>query len=197
MINLLPPDYRLHMHFSRINTKLRQWLIIGVVLIVVLILILAGGWLYMNEQIEELNKSIATTQSELQSKNLRDVQKQADEISQNVRIISQVLGREIRFSDLIQAVGKVMPPGTVLGSLTLGKVNGALDITANTKDYPSAAQIAVNLSDPKNQLFQKVDIINVVCSGGAKTYPCTANFKTLFSKDTQLKFLNIASGGSQ
>lgn len=197
MINLLPTDYRLRLRYGQLNARLRKWLVIGLVLIVGLLLVLTGGWLYMDRQTRQLNRSIANTQQQLESKSLVNVQKQADQISQNVRIINQVLGREIRFSDLIQAMGQVMPSGTVLGSLTLAKVNGAVDITANTKDYSSAAQIAINLSDPKNQIFEKVDILNVNCTGDAKAYPCTANFKALFSKNTQLRFLNVASGGSQ
>ncbi|HSX17848.1 MAG TPA: hypothetical protein VLE51_00625 [Candidatus Saccharimonadales bacterium] len=197
MINLLPTDYRLKLHYGRLNARLIHWLEIGAALTAGLILVLAVGWLYINQQVKDLNQSIATTQAELQSQNLKQVQKQADEISQNVRIINQVLGREIRFSDLIQEIGKVMPPGAILGSLTLTKVNGALDLTANAKDYASAAQIAVNLSDPKNNIFEKVDIININCSATGGAYPCGVNLKALFGKNTPARFLNVATGSKQ
>ncbi len=198
MINLLPPDYRSKLHYDRLNAGLRHWIAIGLVAIVGLIVILAAGWLYIDRQVKDLNTSIADTEQQLQSQNLEQVKKQADQISQNVRIINQVLGREIRFSELIQDIGQVMPNGTILGSLTLSKVSGALDLSASAKSYASAAQVAVNLSDPKNNIFAKVDIINISCSNSTPgSYPCDASFKALFDKKTQSRFLNAASGGSQ
>ena len=194
MINLLPTNYRLGLRYGRLNARLRHWIEIGATLIAVLIIILAAGWLYIDKQIKDLNHSIARTQAQLQTQNLQQVQKQADQISQNVRIINQVLGREIRFSDLIQEIGKVMPPGTILGSSTLAKVNGTLDLSASAKDYTSAAQIAVNLSDPKNNIFAKVDIININCSASGTAYPCNGSFRALFDKKTPGRFLNVASG---
>ena len=87
-----------------------------------------------------------------------------------------------------------MPPGTVLNSLTLTTVKGSIDLSANAKDYGSAAQIGVNLSDPKNGLFEKVDIISINCASGQAAYNCNATFKALFSKSAQTKFLGVAKG---
>src|SRR5205823_6128072 len=122
---------------------------------------------------------------------LEQVQKEAKEITGDIRVINQVLSREIRFSDLMQAVGKVLPPGTVLNSLTLNKINGALDLIAGAKDDNSAAQIAVNLNDPNNGLFSKVDIVNINCSTDDVPYKCTAVFKALFDKNAQSRFLSV------
>jgi Tfp pilus assembly protein PilN len=198
MINLLPHDYKLGLHYGRLNIRLGQWLGISLIIVAGLVLILGLGWLYMDQQIKSLNRSIATTQEQLKTQKLEEVRKQADEISQNIRVINQVLGREIRFSSLIQEIGKVMPTGTVLNSLTLSeKVNGAVDLNASTKNSTAAAQIAINLSDPKNNLFTKVDIVNVNCSSVEKTYPCTASLRALFDKKTFERFLNVAAGEAQ
>ena len=197
MINLLPSEYRAKIHYGRQNARLQRWLAAGVLVIAAMVLVLLAGWFYLDKQVSDLNRSATATQNLLESKSLVNVRKQAEEISKNIQVINKVLGREVRFSSLIQEIGKVMPPGTVLGSLSLAKVNGAVDITANTKNYASAAQIAVNLSDPKNNIFAKVDVVSISCSGDDKTYPCTATYKALFGKGAQLRFLNLASGGSQ
>ncbi|HZP55331.1 MAG TPA: hypothetical protein VFB03_01005 [Candidatus Saccharimonadales bacterium] len=197
MINLLPNEDRLHLRYGHVNSRLRRWIEIGILLIAILLVVLGSGWVYINKQVSTLNKSIAITQKQLQDQHLEQVQKQADQISENIRIINQVLAREILFSDLIQEIGKVMPPGAVLGTLNLTKVNGALDLSAKTKDYAAAAQIAVNLSDPANNIFEKVDIVNVNCQTTGITYPCTANFKALFGKKTPARFLNTDSGSKQ
>jgi len=111
-------------------------------------------------------------------------------------VIDKVLSQEIQFSGLIQSIGSYMPAGAVLGTLSLSdKVTGSIDLSANTKDYASAAQVAVNLSDPKDDLFSKVDIINISCNSAAeKTYKCSATFRALFSKTAQTKFLSSPTG---
>ena len=198
MINLLPDEYKLHLRFGRLNVRLGRWLIFSASIIAGLLLILGVGWLYMDQQIKDLNRSIASTREQLKTQNLEQVKDQADEISQNIKVINQVLSREIRFSSLLQEIGQAMPPGAVLSSLTLSdKVSNAIDLNANTKNSSAAAQIAVNLSDPKNKLFTKVDIVNVNCSSIDKTYPCTATFRALFDKETFKRFLNAASGETQ
>ena len=193
MINLLPPERAAAIRYARQNTILRVWLIGMAAAILGLILILLSGWFYIHRQSTGLQHDIAVTNQQLKAQNLSKVQADAKEITGDIRIINQVLGSEIRFSDLIQNIGQDMPPGAVLSSLKIGKVVGALDLTANAKDYQSAAQIAANLSDPRNGLFTKVDIISVTC-GGQDTptnYPCTAILKALFSGVVKTKFLSV------
>ncbi|MBX4201870.1 hypothetical protein KW803_03190 [Candidatus Saccharibacteria bacterium] len=193
MINLLPTSYADSIRYGRQNTVLRIWIISMAAAIAGLIIILIGGWIYIDTQAQTLQKNIDTTNQQLKAQNLEKVQKDAKEITGDIKVINQVLGTEIRFSDLIQAIGNDMPPGTVLGSLSLSKVSGALDLSASAKDYTSAAQIAVNLSNSKNDLFSKVDIISVNCASAAQdqSYSCSATLKALFSKTAQNKFLSV------
>jgi Tfp pilus assembly protein PilN len=198
MINLLPPKHADSIRYGRQNTVLRNWLIGLGCAIGGLIIILVGGWLYINQQTADLQKNINVTDQELKAQNQSQIQKDAKEIRGDITVINKVLSQEIRFSELIKAMGNVMPPGTVLGSLSLSnKVSGALDLSASAKDYTSAAQVAVNLSDPSNQLFSKVDIVNISCdlpTNTSQTYKCAVSLRALFSKTAQQKFLNAAVG---
>jgi hypothetical protein len=122
----------------------------------------------------------------------------AKEISGDIRVINQVLRGEIRFSDLIQAIGQVIPKGAILSGLSISQVNGALDLSVNATNYATAAQVAANLSDPKNGIFSKVDVVNVACNpSGASTpgtpngYTCSLSLKALFGPDTKNKFLSV------
>jgi Tfp pilus assembly protein PilN len=193
MINLLPPERAADIRYGRQNTVLRVWLIGMAAAIAGLIIILLGGWFYINSQANTLQHGIDLTNQQLKAQDLTKVQADAKEITGDIKVINQVLGSEIKFSDLIQNIGQDMPQGTVLSSLKIGKVVGALDLTANAKDYQSAAQVAANLSDPKNGLFTKVDIISVACGGqdNQTAYPCTAILKALFSPEVKTKFLSV------
>lgn len=198
MINLLAPAHLADLRYRHINAILRRWLVTLIFATAGLILIVVTGWLYIGDQNRVLTRNIITTEQQLKNQDLIGVQKQAATLSSNIKIINQVLSREIRFSDLIQKIGTVMPSGTVLASLTLSKIDGAIDLSANTKDYASAAQIAVNLGDPKNNIFQKVDIVNINCtSTGTNVYPCSATLKALFGPATKNQFLNVPSGAKQ
>ena len=192
MINLLPPERGARLRFSHQNAYLRRWLGIFVLAAAGLIFILGFGWIYIDQQNKNLNRNLEVTKQQLQDQDLAGTQKKAKDISTNIKIINQVLSREIRFSDLISQIGSVMPPNTILSGLTLGKVDGGIDLSASARDYTSATQIAVNLGDPKNNIFDKVDIVNINCPAASiNSYPCSASFRALFSKTTQSKFLNV------
>jgi Tfp pilus assembly protein PilN len=198
MINLLPNDFKQNLHYGRLNIRLIRLLLVSLVMIVTLALILGIGWLYMDRQIKDLNNSIAATEQQLSDQNLEQVRKQADEINQNIKVINQVLHREIRFSSLLDEVGKVLPPGTKFSSLTLSdKVDGAIDLNADAKDPKAAAQMAVNISDPKNNLFSKADVVSVNCSSQVKEYPCSVKLRALFDSKTAERFLNTTAGDNQ
>jgi hypothetical protein len=180
VINLLPPSYAGRIKFGRQNTVLRRWIIAALAALGGLLVIIAGGWLYMNSQA-----------SGLQAEDAAD-------ISGDIRVINQVLNNEVHFSGLIQDIGTIMPPGSVLSTLSLSKINGALDLSTGSKDYASAAQIAVNLNDPANGLFSKVDIVSISCNNDTSNpYKCSGNFKALFSNTAQKKYLSVPQGGKQ
>jgi hypothetical protein len=192
VINLLPTFYADSIRYARQNTLLRNWLLGIAAATAGLLIIITGGWVYIDQQAKVLQKNIDITNQQLTAQNLAQVQKDAKEITGDIKVINQVLRTEVRYSDVIQAIGNDMPAGAVLSNVTLSKINGPMDLIANAKDYNSAAQVAVNLSNSKNDLFSKIDIVNVNCKTSAPTaYKCTATLKALFSKTAQTKFMNV------
>ena len=196
MINMLPAEYVETIRHSKNNENILRWMGASLAATFVLIIILASGWLYLNHEVKTLSSQIATGKNELVAQNLKGVKKDASEISNDIKTINQVLGKEIRFSKLIQSIGQVMPPGAVLDGLTLTKADGSIDLAASAKDYKSGAQIAVNLSDKQNGIFSRADIISLTCTSADTTYKCSIVLKALFSKDSQAKFLNIPDTGA-
>jgi hypothetical protein len=196
MINLLPPQYLEVVQHSKTNDHLVRWILATLAAIGGLLIIMMSGWLYLDHQSKSLGGGISQGKQQLQQENLDGVRKDAEQISNDVKTINQVLGREVRFSELIQQIGKVMPPGSVLGGLTLTKVDGSVDLTASAKDYTTGAQIALNLSDPKNDLFSRADIVSLNCTSADTAYKCGVSLKALFSKNSQNKFINVPGTGN-
>lgn len=199
MINLLPTAYADSIRFGRQNTKLRVWLAGMCAAILGMVIIIAGGWVYISQQSKTLQRNIDTTNQQLKAQKLSQVQADAKQITGDVRVINRVLSGEVRFSELIQAIGQDMPPGTVLSGLSLSdKITGGLDLTAGALTNNDGAQVAINLSQAQNNLFSKVDIVGITCnSAKGQTYPCTATFRALFSKDAQIRFLSVPKGSAQ
>lgn len=196
MINLLPGEYGANLRSAHLSSVAKRWVIGMAVATAGLLVLMASGYLYITQQSDSLDKNIAGAKAQLAQQNIEKVRKDTAAINGNIKLINQVLSQEIRFSDLIQEVGKVMPPGTVLGGLSLSETTGGIDLTAAGKDHTSLAQIAVNISDPKNNIFSKADIVSISCTNTSKVYPCTGTYRALFSTDTTSRFINVTKVSS-
>ncbi len=192
MINLLPPDEKSDIMYARRNTVLRHWVFALLAVLVGLLLFLAAGQVYIAQTTTHLNKQVTTERESLKEQKLDETQKRLADLSNNLKLIIQVLSREVLFSKLLRQVGSVMPQGSVLSSIELSKVEGGIDLSAEAADYNTATRIQVNLQDPSNKLFDKVDIIQVSCAPPVKDdpYPCKVTLRALFAKNNPFLFIN-------
>lgn len=197
MINLLPPATKSAIVYSRRNLRLLHWTIGSLAIIVSMGATAIVGGYYIDNAKVSLTKSIDQTKMSITTQKLDKVQTKAEELSGGVKLIVKVLSKEVRFSKLLQQIGTLMPTGATLGNIQLSnKINGAIDITANALDYQTATQVQVNLQDPKNTLFEKVDTISVSCnegtitaSGTSSRYKCQIIARALFKKDAAVTYL--------
>lgn len=194
MINLLPPELKQSYHYGRYNYQLGRWALGFVLAIAGVAVITFGGIFFMNNSIDSFNKQIANSNGQLAAEGFSSTQKQVQDISNNLKLMVQVLSKEVLFSKLLAQLGAVTPQNAILTNLAISQTAGAIDITAQTSDYNAATQLQVNLADPKNQIFSKADIVSIACTSGATNpkYPCTATIRALFA--TNNPFLFISNG---
>ena len=209
MINLMPPAAKEAILYSRRNLRLAHWTFGSVLIVIVMGATVFFGGFYIDNAKKSLASSIEQTKTAITNQKLDKVKADAEELSSGVKLIVQVLSKEVQFSKLLQKLGTMMPAGATLGNIQLSnKVNGALDLTANAVDYQSATQVQVNLEDPKNNLFDKVDTLSVSCSDTTQTsssstvdskYKCQILVRALFKKDAAVTFLadTSAQGAKQ
>lgn len=199
MINLLPDGVKHNITFARRNTKMRRWIGAFVVSILGIALITAFGLFYIHQNINNYTSQINETQQKLDAQHLSTVQKQVQSISDSLKLVVQVLSREVLFSKLISQVATSIPKNAVLTDLDISKTEGGIDLTAAAKDYNTATQFQVNLADPANKIFDKADIVNISCgkAGAGNTiairYPCTIIIRAQFAKTNPFLFINIGS----
>src|SRR5690606_36448643 len=134
---------------------------------------------------------VESKQAALKQQNIEEVEKRLADFSGSLKLIEQVLSKQVLFSELFRQVGAIMPNNTVLSSIEISKVEGGIDLTAKARSYDSATQIQVNLEDPRNKLFNKVDIISVSCGNSEdSSYPCTVSLRALFTDKNPFLLIN-------
>jgi len=201
MINLLPPDLKEEYKFARRNTSLLH--IIGMfgVGIAGLGIIVASGLVYLQQAANTYANQAAATQQSLKDRDQAAIQKQAQEISGNLKLSVQVLSQEVLFSKLLQQLAIITPSNATLSGIAISQLAGAIDITAKTTDYNAATQLQVNLADPGNKIFDKADIVSITCitpvagtSPANSRYPCTVVVRASFAKNNPFLFINSKVG---
>ncbi len=195
MLNLLPNDVKDNIIYARRNTQIRHWTIALVITIIGILVIVAGSFLYLQHSIDTYTSDVQKGNETLKSQKLDETQKKVQDLTNSLKLVDQVLQREVLFSKLLTQIGSALPNGSVLSSLNINKLEGGLDLEASATDFQTATQVQVNLQDPKNKIFEKADIINTKCVAGANsttntTYPCTIHIRVLFAKNKSLSFLS-------
>jgi Tfp pilus assembly protein PilN len=211
MINLLPPDVKQSVAYARRNSVLLRWIAALLVSAVGIAIVAVFGLLYINKSIDDNQKQVAQMQEQLKVQKLEETQKRVEDISTSLKLVTQVLSKQVLFSQFIPQVGAAMPPNTILTNLSVTKLQGGIDLQAAATDYAAATQVQVNLKDPANKIFSNADIVNIQCvtpsaenssgsTGGnaagssvSSKYPCTVSIRAQFAANNPFLFINLGA----
>lgn len=199
MINLLPPEVRESITYARRNVRLLKWAFAMGIGILGIAAVIVFGQLYIKQSIKSYTADIEAAREQLKVQKLEETQTKVESISSSLKLVVQVLSKQVAFPDLIKQIGAAMPANTALTDLRISQLQGGIDLTAIASDYNTASQIQVNLQDPENQIFEKADIVNIACSGSNESnsrYPCTVSIRALFAKDNKFLFLSPSAGAT-
>lgn len=198
MINLLPSNTRQDIQYARRNTILMHWTIATLIGIAGIIIVIVFGFLIIDQTTDDLERQVAENRQDLKAQKLEDTQKEVQDISNSFKLVTQVLSRQILFSELIPKIGAAMPSGAALANLSLNnELEGGIDLEASAVDYQSATQVQVNLEDPKNEVFAEVDIVSITCGNTNTEYKCTGVYRALFGEDNSFTLLDSSNGVAQ
>ncbi len=198
MINLLPPETKENMLYARRNTVLLRWVFALLIAWVGVGLIFIGGQIYLSSTIKSTTASLEQSRQSLKDQKFDETTKQLEDLSNNTKLILQVLSREVLFSNLLRQLGSIVPPNTTLQSFQVDKLQGGLALQAAAKDIESATQLQVNLQDPANKIFEKADIESINCTAPDPDteYPCQVQIRALFAKNNPYLYINPQDAGS-
>ncbi len=198
MINLLPPELKDTLLYARRNRMLVKWVAAFFIGMVGIGGVILAGDIYINQSAQDYKTGVERQKAQLTEQKLEETKQRTEDISTSTKLAFQVLSRQVLFSELLQQTGAVMPSGAALQSLSISKLEGALDLQVIAADYQTGTQVQVNLSDPQNKIFDKADIVSITCAASApdNRYPCQVSIRALFSKDSTFLFTNLAKEGS-
>lgn len=187
MINLMPPTHKQAVLYARRNTMLIRW-VSGIIIAAIGIVIVAGGGLfYLKQDTANYRASIEESKAVLAVQQEKETLARVTEMSGNLKLVTDVLSKQVVFSELLQQIGLIMPPRTVLQNLSItDELQGGINLTVGAVNEASAAQVQVNLSDPSKGIFEKADINSITCSDSddASAYPCVVDVRALFIDGT-------------
>lgn len=190
MINLLPPDVRKDTLYARRNVTLMKWVIACTIALIGVGVIVGAGYVYLDQASRSHAKRAEIARASLQTQKVEETSKQIEEISNNTKLATQVLSKEVLFSKLLRQLGASLPANTALEEFQIDKVQGGLSLKAAAKDITAATQLQVNLQDPNNKIFEKADIENITCgSSPDNIYPCSVQIRALFTKNNPYLYI--------
>jgi hypothetical protein len=195
MINLLPQELKQEYRYARHNRQLVHWSVAFLLAIVGVAVITGAGLVIMNNSVSSYNKKVAVMKSRLVNEDNSGVERQVSNISNNLKLMVNVLSKEVLFSKLLEQLGTITPSNVILTGLSISQSDSAIDITAQTTNYNAATQLQVNLAAPSNQIFTTADIVSIVCASDPATatypnYPCTATLRAQFTNNNPFLFIN-------
>jgi Tfp pilus assembly protein PilN len=176
MINLIPDEIRINNRFALRNVRLIRYTGVALLTMAVIVAITGLSILNMSRTENNLQKQSADQKQNLAS--YKPVQDKSKQLSDEISTINTLLNRQIKFSELLPNIAKLMPPGAVLRQLdfttsdilagstassTTSTNSSGLKpfiIQASVKDRTVASTLLENIKT-SNSIFTDADIVSV------------------------------------
>jgi Tfp pilus assembly protein PilN len=175
MINLLPPDIKTEVRYSRYNAIVAHYISLVVVVLLVLVGTQLGSLYYLNQRIKTTNDQITATQQQIGG--YHNLQTQAATLNTRLAAIQSVQKGQAQFSTLLNELAQYMPVGTAISSITLtGDDTQPVRLSVTAVNYQTALGFRDSIA--RSPLISAADIeaVNAVTSGNTTTYDVTVVF---------------------
>lgn len=176
MINLLPPETKGEFRAGRINTQLIRYLVTLAVTVACIAAVFVGTFV-----VNERNRaSYVTLKQASESKlgALKTVRSEVQDFNLNISRARAIYQSEVRLSSVVTKIAQAIPPGAVIGTLTLDTRQLALPLTLSVQvdSFNKGAVVKKNFED--SGIFRKEDVklIGIAANASAGTkYPYVVN----------------------
>lgn len=193
MINLLDPKELKELRAARVNVRLRKYALATLFTIAIIAGIYVTGFKIADDQYAEAQADNSSAEQQLAG--FDGVKTEAQTYQSNLTIAKKILGSEIVFSDFMTDVAKILPPNTILSSLTLTTKAtqssqtkaGSTQLNARAKSYTDILALKTKLEE--STLFSDVRIAQTTIpdsltgkTGIELTYPYQVTFDLVITQ---------------
>ena len=164
MINLLPPEIKTQVTYSRYNRSLLRWLFAGLFVALLLAGSLAAGYYYLNLQISQANQEVQDKNRQI--KQFSSVQHTSTVVASRLASISTLQKNQAKFSELLADLAQYMPQGTAISSITLtGDDKQPIRLTVSAVDYKTALSFRDSITRSKRIIAADIESIKATNPG--------------------------------
>ncbi|MBI4101049.1 hypothetical protein HY441_01070 [Candidatus Microgenomates bacterium] len=139
MINILPPDIKQQINYSKRNVRLLRYLLLSALVLGLVLVLVGGSYIYANRQIKQLEKTLATRQQERQD--YKDIEAKVQTLQSNLGLIEKLFTEKTKFSVLLNDLSAVLPDGSYINEITLtGDDKKPLEMIVTVDSFNKAAE---------------------------------------------------------
>jgi Tfp pilus assembly protein PilN len=181
MINLLSDERKDAIRASRVNVFLVRYTFILILAFVFIMSALYVSYTVLGTTIKSADELIDNNNEK--AKMYSETSKQVAALSAKLSETKGILDQEVRFSQVLVSLGRLMPKGTVLGDLTLTPSNfsgSPVEIKAFAKSTAEAGQLQNSLQD--SPLVNNVVLNSTETKNEMDGYPVTIVMTILFNR---------------
>lgn len=175
MINLLDQDTQAELRAAKLNVKLRQFIIMLLCIVLLIVLSYAVGYFILSSQADAYRQEAERYVPE--KAKYADVIKQANEYNKNLATAKSIINNEFLFSDLLVVFAKTLPSNTILDGINVStaELSKPVEITVATKSYSDAERVKLALQESPYFKDTKIRTITKLTQG---SYPYAARIIT-------------------
>lgn len=195
MINLLPYDYKQDLVYARKNYLLLKWLFALFVAAIFILAISFGGVFAINNERAKAEAAAISETNQINNSAEKTEFDKYKKFKADYDTVVKLLGKQLRYTKIIQDIGQILPPGTNIDGIKLTPGATSLTLSVNGTSQEAIRQAFVNLSDvnTQKQLFPKADLESITCSDVSSTKACTGSIKVLLNANSDYYYINALS----
>ncbi len=119
MINLLPPELKEQINYSKRNVTARNYLLALIAIAILAGLALTASHMYANQQINGLESDIET--AEQRANEFGELESSVLALNTQLQAIDQLIEQRPQFALLLEDIASVLPPGSYINGISLSE----------------------------------------------------------------------------
>lgn len=158
MINVLPPEVKTDIRYSKLNVTLLRYSILVIIVGVILFSSFELADRLAAGRVDNASQQLDNRQEIISE--FKNLETDVATLENKLNLINTLLSERPRFSLLLQDLAQALPQGSYITSIALdGDASEPLEITLNAQSYEQAGVVRNALADTTRFTF--VDILNV------------------------------------